>query len=151
MDLLQGCVIFVNRQFYFFVKRSAGSAPWFTLQSVCDGCAHRKWKRDYFHGIHDRWGLTETTHDDNCVCEILAPHYDNSHCDFVRYIQKRHTPMTVHGPSCIQTTHVWLSPSLRSVLSVPNTVSFIVLLRNRCSHEPAARVKDLHHPGAGMG
>lgn len=44
-----------------------------------------------------------------------------------------------------------LSQSLRIGLSVPNIVSFIVLLRNRCPQEPAARVEDLHQPGAGMG
>lgn len=40
------------------------------------------------------------------------------------------------------------SQSLRIGLCVPNIVSFIVLLRDRCAQEPAARVQDLYHPRA---
>lgn len=67
VDLLQDCFIFVKTTVLFVITCSAGSAPWFALRSVCDGRADRKWKRIYFHWIHDWWGLTENARSHNSV------------------------------------------------------------------------------------
>lgn len=69
VELLQNCFIFVKMTALFFVICSAGSAPWFALRSVCDGCTDRKWKRIYFHRVYDRWGLTVNTGGRHSVCD----------------------------------------------------------------------------------
>lgn len=107
VDLLRDCFIFVKITVLFFIIRSAGSAPWFALRSVCDGRADRKWKRIYFHGIYNRWGLTENTRGHNGVCDP---------CSTLRLFSARHCEIFTLGAASDTLVWLYMGPVLLKTL-----------------------------------